>query len=299
MGMNKLSVSFLIVLLLAGCSGSNKPTPSPSAEPTPTASMQQPAAYLEAEKLKANFGFADESGKSILVTGQEKGLDAQMQQLNEAIGDHGQVLKVKLNKWQEGTENSNGREMAHNFVNLPGYLYTVEEGNATPDETYYLTDQAEFNANALISVKPTEVKQASLNVAESVRQNIVSAKNREVEHIWKLADLSGDRQLYLVQFIRQDQDMLFSLVLEDKAGLTFMDYPAVIQRDEFSVWRVDDGGEVIPEMFSILFAAETAEGPLLAMEWWGAEGVNTFFLKKEGNVFKEMDIQYGRYTSPL
>lgn len=46
--------------------------------------------------------------------------------------------------------------------------------------------------------------------------------------------------------------MLFSLVLEDKVGLTFMDYPAVIQGDEFSVWRVDDGGEVIPEMFSIL-----------------------------------------------
>ncbi|MNC03441.1 hypothetical protein D3C75_508480 [compost metagenome] len=93
--------------------------------------------------------------------------------------------------------------------------------------------------------------------------------------------------------------MLFSLVLEDKVGLTFMDYPAVIQGDEYSVWRVDDGGEVIPEMFSILFAAETAEGSLLGMEWWGAEGVNTFFLKKEGDVFKEMDIQYGRYTSPL
>jgi hypothetical protein len=93
--------------------------------------------------------------------------------------------------------------------------------------------------------------------------------------------------------------MLFSLVMQDKDVLNFMDYPAVIQGDEYSVWRVDDGGEVRPEMFSILFAAETSEGPLFGMNWWGAEGVNTFFLHKEGDSFKEMDIQYGRYTSPL
>lgn len=60
-----------------------------------------------------------------------------------------------------------------------------------------------------------------------------------------------------------------------------MDYPAVIQGDEYSVWRVDDGGEVMPEMFSILFAAETLNGPLLGLNWWGSEGVNTFFLKKK------------------
>ncbi|WP_339315726.1 hypothetical protein [Paenibacillus sp. FSL R10-2734] len=319
--MNKRLVSFFIVLMLVGCSSNNSltsdgdhsestpeqsaetlqasPTIPPSAEPSPTASMQQTKAYLDAEKLKANFGFADAEGRNILVTGHEKGLDQEMAQLNEAIGDQGKVLKLKFNKWQDGTEGSNGREMAHNFVNLAGYLYTVEEGSATPDETYYLTDQANFKIDALLPIEPVEGEQALSTVEERVRQRIIDTKNREIQKVWKLAELPIDRQLYLVQFVRMDQDMLFSLVWKEKDEFTFMDYPAVIQGDEYSVWRVDDGGEVMPEMFSILFAAETSEGPLLGINWWGSEGVNTFFLNKEGDSFKEMDIQYGRYTSPL
>lgn len=251
--MKKLIASIVIILMLVGCSSQStitsdgehpKTTPeqneeaiqaspsiSHSTEPALETSIHQTTNYLDAEKLKVNFGFADAEGKKILVTGHDKGLDQEMAQLNEAIGDQGKVLKVKFMKWQDGTDDSNGREMSHNFVNL--------------------------------------------------------------------ADLSEDRQLYLVQFNRLDQDMLFSIVLTDKDELTFMDYPAVIQGDEYSVWRVDDGGEVLPEMFSILFAAETINGPLLGLNWWGSEGVNTFFLNKDGETFKEMDIHYGRYTSPL
>lgn len=93
--------------------------------------------------------------------------------------------------------------------------------------------------------------------------------------------------------------MLFSLVVEDGGKLKFVDYPAVVQEDEYSVWRVDDGGEVMPEMFSLLFAAETTDGLLLGLNWWGAEGINSFFLSRKGDAFKELDIQYSRYTSPL
>ncbi|MEK5254072.1 hypothetical protein NST74_11485 [Paenibacillus sp. FSL F4-0125] len=318
--MNKLIVSFFIVLMLVGCSSNSSltgdgdpaesapeqstetvlpsPTLPPSAEPLPTPSKQKTDAYLDTEKLKTSFGFADAEGRNILVTGHEQGLDQEMAQLNEAIGDQGKVLKVKFNKWQDGTADSNGREMAHNFVNLAGYLFTVEEASATPDETYYLTDQADFKVDALLPIESMKGQQAS-TVEVSVRQRIVDTKNREIQNIWQLAELSTDRQLYLVQFVRLDQDMLFSLVWKEKDEFTFMDYPAVIQGDEYSVWRVDDGGEVMPEMFSILFAAETLNGPLLGLNWWGSEGVNTFFLKKEGDLFKEMDIQYGRYTSPI
>ncbi|QQZ59420.1 hypothetical protein JI735_22565 [Paenibacillus sonchi] len=46
--------------------------------------------------------------------------------------------------------------------------------------------------------------------------------------------------------------------------------------DEFSVWRVDDGGEITSGMFSLLFAARTANGVALGVNWRGAEGVNSF-----------------------
>lgn len=107
--MNKLMASFFIVLMLVGCSSNNSltsdgdhvestpeksaetalpsPTLPPSAEPLPTPSKQMTEAYLDTEKLKTNFGFADAEGWNILVTGHEKGLDQEMAQLNEAIGD--------------------------------------------------------------------------------------------------------------------------------------------------------------------------------------------------------------------
>ena len=326
--MNKFIGSVLIILMLVGCSGKSsitsndrnnlnsspeqsaeslqtstavsnvEPAPTPSVEPTATVEEQVPV-VLETDKLRGIFGFADVEGKHILVTGHEEGLDKEMAPLNMAIGDNGKVLTLRFEKWQSGNENNNGREMAHNFTNLSGYLFAVEEGSATTDKTYYLTDSADFNPQVLVPIKPVNVNQASEAVEEGVRASITSMKLREPQQIWKLADLTTNRQLYLVQFVRQDKDMLFSIILKDKEELIVMDYPAVIEEDEYSVWRVDDGGEVSPEMFSIMFAAETSDGILLGMEWWGAEGVNTFFLHKEGDSFKEMDIHYGRYTSPI
>ena len=203
--MNKLMVSFFIVLMMVGCSSNNaltsdgdhaestpeqsaetvlpSPTLPPSAEPLPTPSKQKTEAYLDTEKLKTNFGFADAEGRNILVTGHEKGLDQEMAQFNEAIGDQGNVLKVKFNKWQDGTENSNGREMAHNFVNLAGYLFTVEEASATPDETYYLTDQTDFEVDALLPIESFEGQEALSTVEESDPQRIVDTKKREIQKI--------------------------------------------------------------------------------------------------------------------
>ncbi|KAI7253430.1 hypothetical protein KC345_g11374, partial [Hortaea werneckii] len=210
-----------------------------------------------------------------------------------------QVLTVKFEKWQAGSDNSNGRELANNIANLPGYLYTVENGAAEPDETYYLADSAIFPPDSLLKVQPAGAETQPLAAGDPVRKSIAAAKQREIQSAWKLAGLSPERELYLVQFVRQDKDMLFSLVLWEDGKLSFKDYPAVIQNDEYSVWRIDDGGEVSPQMFSLLFAAQSADGLLLGLNWWGAEGVNSFFLSQTGNAFKELDIQYGRYTSPM
>lgn len=162
-----------------------------------------------------------------------------------------------------------------------------------------MADSAEFKLKSLLEIQPAATDRGQLSADDPLRKSISAVKQREIKAAWKLADLPPDRGLYLVQFVRQNKNMLFSLVVEDGGKLKFMDYPAVVQEDEYSVWRVDDGGEVLPEMFSLLFAAETTDGLLLGLNWWGAEGINSFFLSQEGDTFKELDIQYGRYTSPL
>ncbi|WP_405111570.1 hypothetical protein MHH28_02940 [Paenibacillus sp. FSL K6-1217] len=274
------------------------PTVSASATPTVSAT-NPPEAFLDPAKLRPVFGFASETGSHILVSREEEGAGGQMKSLNTAIGNGGQVLAVKLEKWQTGSDNNNGRELANNIPNMSGYLYKVEGEAAMRDETYYMVDSAAFPQAALLELQPADPAGPQLAAGDPVRQSIAAAKGRKIQSAWKLAGLGADRQLYLVQFVRQDKDMLFSLVLEEDGKLSFKDYPAEITDNEYSVWRVDDGGEVNPQMFSLLFAAHSADGLLLGLNWWGAEGVNSFFLTQQGNGFTELAIEYSRYISPL
>ncbi|MDQ0196341.1 hypothetical protein [Paenibacillus wynnii] len=314
--MYKFTGFALFLLLLLGCSDSSKnsntneqsPSPSPnagiasaspvlSASPEPTAS-EQPDVYLDKGKLKAVFGFTDGESKQLLVTGQNEGEEKLMAQLNSAIGENGNVLSVKFVEWQTGNELNNGRDTAQNFENLAGYLFTIVEGKAAPDQTYYLADQADFNTKSLQTIHSMKADEGSTEVEASVKKEISAAQQRDIEQIWKFADIPDKGQLFLVQFVKQGKNMLFSFVLKEDDKLTFMNYPAIAE-DEYSVWRVDDGGKISPDMFSILFAAEASEGMVLGLHWWGAEGVNSFLLEQMGDSFEEMGIEYSRYTSPL
>ncbi|ASA20853.1 hypothetical protein [Paenibacillus donghaensis] len=330
--MNKMTVILLIIPLLTGCAGSasdsgrevsggssvaspasstaqaspaaqasSAASASPPATAPPTASASDSAVQyvLGPQQLQPNFGFADESGRYILVTGHEEGEQEQMERLDTAIGVNGQVWSVKFKQWQPGSEKSNAREAAHNFANLPGYLFVLEDGGAVKDRNYYLADSSQLDVQSLIPVKTPATQAAAEAVPDQLRSSITAAKGREIQKIWKLADLTEEREVYVVQFVRMDKDMLFSIVVSERGSLAFMDYPAEIGDNEYSVWRVDDGGEIMPETFSVIFAAQTKNGLLLGLEWWGAEGVITYFVTREGAGFKELDIQYSRYTSPL
>ncbi|KUP24587.1 hypothetical protein [Paenibacillus sp. DMB5] len=281
-----------------GGNGGAASTPAATQTPGP-AVAPVPAAVLDPAALQPVFGFAGVAGKQILVSRENNDWEEQMQALDIAIGSGGQVLKVRFESWQPGNEQSNGRELAGNLPNLSGYVFKVVGGAAKPDETYYLADSSAFNQAALVTVEPAPAEAEQLSEADPVRSSIAEAKQRQIMSAWKLASLPPGRELYLVQFVRQNQDMLFSLVLEEEGKLSFMDYPAEITGNEYSVWRVDDGGEVIPQMFSLLYAARTADGLLLGINWLGAEGINSFFLAQSGESFKELDIQYSRYTSPM
>ncbi|WP_379153472.1 hypothetical protein [Paenibacillus sp. sgz5001063] len=338
--LKRLGISVMVFVLLAGCSSqeadstdglnpgasptasaeqSDRPAPlSPAATdevnvpsdeataasnvPSSTAPTKVLVPTLDPASLTANFGFADSTGKHILAAWEDDSKLVEMKKLNRAVGHNGQLLTVRFEKWQPGHAETNGRDLANNFANLSGYVFTVEEGSAATDETYYLAVSEVFAPGALLAVKPAVEQLHQLKADHPVRTAIFALKQREIQSIWKLADLAdptGELHLYLVQFARQDKNMLFSLVLQKNTELSFTDYPAVIQDNEYSVWRVDDGGEILPEMFSLLFAARTATGVALGINWWGAEGVNSFFLLQQGAYMKEMDIRYSRYTSPL
>ncbi|GGH22479.1 hypothetical protein [Paenibacillus segetis] len=309
-------VTLLLLIFLVGCSSgkvkptvSTSPPPSPSATPTPSPTPipeqeqdqvepgQDPVhtSVIDPSKLGNIFGFAGINGQQILVTGLEKDQDNKMVQLNKAIGANGAVVSVKYLKWQAGNDElNNGRDLAINMENEPGYLFTVEEGAAEQDQTYYLINDTEFDTGALLAIQEKNEPVSD----EQLLSQLATIHDRKIEQAWTLTEIAGTDGLYLVHFETVGEEHLFSLVVIRGDELIFKDYPAT-QKETTSVWRVDDGGEVSSDNFSMMFAANTSDGILISLNWWGAEGVNSLFLLEKNHKLEDLETRYGRYTSPL
>lgn len=292
--MNKLLLFLLLTVLVSGCT-----LKQPNEERT---TQEQSASednlkHQDITKLKnTSFGFADETGKYILtVAGDMTAEDNQVskQQLNQAIGENSDVLTIRYVKHQSGNDQDNGRQSARNFNNLEGELFEIIEGMATPDASYYLINGNEFITESLIAIHPVEPQ----DPAATIKDGIMTAKDRTIANSWQIAALETGEQIFLVQFERQEDQMLASLVMKQDEKWVFMDYPATY--NESSTWRVDDGGEISPDMFSFLFAAHSDKKITLGVKWLGAEGENITMLQQSGERFVQTGMISNRYLSPL
>ncbi|MFC4597858.1 hypothetical protein [Cohnella hongkongensis] len=304
-----------LAFAVAGCAGQNgagapsaspdvppsaaSPSALPSREPGESAEAPVPSErVLDTERLSPLFGFADEQGGRLmaLTAGIEHSGTTDEASLNGyrlAIGEGGQVLRIRYDKHQARSEQDNGRQAAHNFDQMEGDVYTIEEGKAKPNESYYLVGEEQFDVRALIPLQAT----ADRKLPEEAAKRIAEAKGREIEQGWLLARGEEGQRLYAVQFQRQGEEMLASLVWQDEERFVFMDYPAVY--DEYSTWRVDDGGQISPDMFRFLFAARSEDGVVLGVQWMGAEGENLDILTSSGDRFEETGLSASRYLSPI
>ena len=271
-------------------------TPSASATPEPSESAQ---AVLNTEGLNALFGFADETGTKLMALtdgiepGEAENIDLEGYKL--AIGEGGgQVLSIRYTKHQDRSEQDNGRQSMYNFDNMAGDIYAIEAGKATPNESYFLVSPEQFDIDALIPLKPS----ADLALPDDVAKKIAEEKERAIKQGWLLAHAQDGQRIYVVQFERQGENMLASLVWQEGERLLFMDYPATY--DQNSAWRVDDGGEISADMFRFLFAARSEDdGIVLGVQWMGAEGENLNILSSSGDRFEKTEISGGRYLSPI
>ncbi|QJD82646.1 hypothetical protein [Cohnella herbarum] len=317
--MNKLSHKLLMSVLLiaiAGCNGTATPnesssgqTPSatvpssvtPTESASPTSSSQpspEKSELLELSKVESVFGFADSQGKMMITlpsqSEQETTLsDDVLKQLNKAVGENGAVISIRYRRHQASSEGDNGRQSAQNFNHLEGDIFEAVEGKAEPNQSYLLVNDAQFEIRSLTKLSPASDQVPS----NSVTEQISKAKDRAIDHSWHMATTDEGQQIYLVQFARQGEQMLASLVIRDKEQWIFMDYPAVY--NENSTWRVDDQAQISPEMFSFLFAARSTEGIVLGVKWMGAEGENLKILKQSGAKMVETELISGRYLSPV
>jgi hypothetical protein len=294
--MKRMLFIIAIMLTLTGCMKQSVIIPSTSSneEPVQGGIVVQPPEnnYTDIDKLTNLFGFTNETAKYIILAyklEEEQSIYA----VNKAIGENGKVLTVKYLKTQEENEKDNGRLTAQNFDNLAGYIFEITQGTAKENETYYLVNDNEFNTKAILNTQAgdqTEIDAIS-------KEEIEKIKNRKVLSSWQIGKVGSDKTIYLILFERENDDMLASIVMKTSTKLVFKDYPA--KYDESSTWRVDDGGTVYPELYSILFASETESGIVLGIKEDGFEGEATYLFIENDDKFEELNMGTYRYTFPI
>ncbi|MGG4103673.1 hypothetical protein AAXB25_07075 [Paenibacillus lautus] len=295
--MKRLSAAMFILAIstLTACADpemEQAPAPPVSdVKPAPNIKDEQPLVVQDVAALQeGTFAFADETGHRLLVDPDAAIQDEQASLI--AVGQGGVVLPVQYAGSQPATEEDNGRQTAPNFSHQAGQLYEVSEGAAEPNATYFIIPKRHLPTDALMTIQPANPEE----INEQELQDIKNSKGREVDKAWPIVQLPDGESLYLVQFVRQGDDMLASLALKRESGWLYYDYPAKF--DPSSTWRVDDQGEVRPEMFSFLFAAKTELGFVLGVQWMGSEGENVSLLSVSDDAITDLGLAYGRYMSP-
>ena len=108
----------------------------------------------------------------------------------------------------------------------------------------------------------------------------------------------GPRRIRAV-FARRLSSALASLVVIDGDRRLYIDFPAEFRGPGADLWRADDGGEIHPEGFEVVFPLKRADAYVLGIDWKGAEGSAPSICGAEpGAQFKEVLTDFW-YRSPL
>jgi hypothetical protein len=245
---------------------------------------------IDNAKLVTVFAITNESGDQ-LITFYSDTDEATLEYINGAIGEDGQFYEIEYIKKQDGNDQDNGRVISDNFKNMEGYVYGALGKKLVPNNTYYLCNSEVINKENLL----TTVSSGIEVLDEETKIQIEDIKERSVQESWIIDKYSDGTQVLIVVFEPEGNNLLMSIVLKTDGAMKFIDYPVVF--DGYSAWRVDDGGKIDPELFSILFTTQTIEGLLIVMGWAGAEGENTFFLLEKAGTLSKLPLEIYRYWS--
>jgi hypothetical protein len=234
------------------------------------------------------FAYSDLTGTRLLADNSDR-----PKRFIQAIYAPGLLTAITYVKHQKGSEKSNGRQTAWNFDNDEGELFKLAKGKLTENETVILMTKDAFQGHTFLKYKALTKGEFNKTTVRSIER----IKKRKIKKQGLIGEVSKEIQIGLVEFQRgKGQLPLASIVLSTPKGLVFHDM--VGHDDPYSTWRVEDGGEIKPEWFNVLFVTKSKSGYSLAIENWGSEGLNTFILQQKDRTFR-LVAHGGRYTYPV
>jgi hypothetical protein len=236
------------------------------------------------------FALPDRSGSRLLLVSEVD----EPERLRTALC-HGRALPVQFERHQDAQPSDSPRVTADQFDRLSGGLFTVTSGRASDASACFLATEPFLAGRKALPVQPPTGTGAC-----APRAKWAVLRKRAVVRCWPLARLGARaKRLALVEFEPLGRDALASLVFADGDRATFVDYPAEYDEPGASVWRVDDGGEVSPDAFEIVFVLQRGAWTALGVSWSGAEGAAlAVSISERGEPFREVLSEYW-YQAPL
>jgi hypothetical protein len=269
-------------------------TESASTEETAAETASESSADIELfdiSLLAPVFAIANISGDQLISFYSDENV-TDFKELNGAIGEDGQFYAIKYDKKQASNDQDSFRVVAENFDNMEGYIYSVLEGNLIASDSYFLCNSGAIDKSKLL----TTSNSTDMPLDQETKTQIEDVKGRNVQEGWIIDEYSNGTQVLIVVFEPDGNNYLMSIGLKTPDGIKLKDYPAVSD-DGQSVWRVDDGGKVLPKLYTIMFAAPTNDGLLIVVKWAGAEGENILLLLEKADSLELLPWEVSRYWS--
>ena len=237
------------------------------------------------------FAFPSEDGRRLLANSAVR----QPETLRVAICSGGRRIALEFTATQQEGNSTTGRQAPSNFKNAAGHVMAVTQSTVRPDDACFLPASSLLNGSEGLTVIDATGRPGC---SPADLQRYAANRQRPVVHCWRLAGTGAGQLVALVEFARQGNNALASVVLADGARLIFQDYPAEVKSPGGDLWRVDDGGTLSPETFQVLFVLRRGGEFTLGLRWSGAEGDNLALSVSESNQFKQVLNDYW-YRSPL
>ena len=241
--------------------------------------------------LALAFAFPNEQGTRLLATADIAKPDV----LRIALCSGGQQVPVQFERRQPEGADSTGRQTPRNFANTAGAVFRIS-GKVSADATCVLADESFVReATALPLKRPAD----DARCPKARYPDFQADKGRPVVGCWPIAESTAGARIALIEFERRLTDALASLVVMDGDRRIYVDYPAQFKSPGEDLWRVDDGGEINPEGFKVVFLLKRGSSYLFAVDWGGAEGSALSLHVSESHAqFKEV-LTDSWYRSPL
>lgn len=235
------------------------------------------------------FAIASEAGDR-LITYYFNTVEETLKNINSATHKDGHAYNIEYAGKQQKNDNDSGRVISENFDNMEGYVYRVTGNDLlTANKSYFLYNSHAIEETGILSPVNNGVEELD----EETLQRAEDIKGRQIQKGWLISEYNDGTKLSVIVFQPDGQDMLMSIVLDFGGNLILNDYPATMKG--YSAWRVDDGGEINPELFSSIVAIKTSEGLCAAVGWAGAEGEKILFLAEDAGSLIELPLDIYRY----